>query len=65
MIDARHRHATVAHGLGQCAEPTEIGDVEHEDGVGPAQLLHCLLRPIRISNPGEEKLEALRGREWD
>ena len=61
VVDAGHRHAPGAHRLAQHAQPTQIGDVEHDDRVGPAELLHRLLGSIHPGQVLEQELEP-RGR---
>jgi len=60
MIDARHRHALVAHGIVQHAEPAEVGDVEHEHQVGPANFLDRLGRLVDSGQVVQEEVESRR-----
>ena len=60
MIDARDRHAALADGLAEHAEAAEVGDVEHDDEVGPAQLLDGFRRPVHPGQVLEQKPETRR-----
>ncbi len=60
MIDARHRHAAIAHRVVQHAEAAQVGDVEHQDEVGAADLLHRLRGPVDAGQVVQQELESRR-----
>ena len=62
VVHAGHRHAALPHGLDEHAEPGEVRDVQHDDQIGPAKLLHSLGRAIDPRQVIEEEAEAGRRR---
>ena len=50
----------VRDGLGEHAEPAEVGDVEHDDQVGAAELLHRLGGAIYPGQVLEQEAETRR-----
>jgi hypothetical protein len=58
VIDAGHGYPALAHGLDQHAEPGEVGDIENDDDIGSAQLLHRFRGTVHAGQILKEKAEA-------
>ena len=65
VVHAGDRHAAGADRLAQHAEPAEVGDVEHHDGVGPPELAHGLAGAVDAGQVLEQERRTAAGSGWD
>jgi hypothetical protein len=61
VIYTRHRHAAILYRLDQHAEPAQIGYVQHDDEVGPPELLDRLRGAIDAGQILKQEAEPGRG----
>jgi hypothetical protein len=57
VIDACNGNPAITHGVDEHAEAGQVGDVEDDDQVGPAELLYGLRRAVHTRQVVEEEAE--------
>jgi hypothetical protein len=62
VVNTRYGSASLLNNPGQVAQPTEIRNVEHDNGICSLQMLYCLTGLVGALSTPEKKVIAWRKR---